>query len=75
MEKSIETKYEEEFGVVAYCEDSDLADKFDDFLTESLYVFYEMKFLENKTEYYFGKASCQEAVNKIIDSFLAKNLI
>lgn len=73
MECSIECRYEEDYGVIAYCSDSSLADDFDDFLTEELYVFYEVRFLEGTTEFFFGKASCVESVSRIVKLFTLRH--
>jgi len=60
------------FGVVARCMDAEVADEFEDFLSERNYVLFNTKFEENDVLFYFGLASSQDRVKLLIQRFQAE---
>lgn len=69
MESLFDIKESEKYGVVLTVRDAELADNFDDYITEQCYILYEIKFYERHVEFYFGQASCIEKVNYIVESY------
>ena len=69
MDMRFEVSENEKYGAVLKISDVELADEFEDFLTESCYVAFDVK-LEFDCEYfYFGQASCIEKVRDFLERF------
>lgn len=57
------------YGVVLRCTDAELADQFEDFLSEKNFVLFNTKFQEAEVLFYFGQASSLDAVRKLVERF------
>jgi hypothetical protein len=57
-------------GISILVEDDELADSFDDFLTEEMYVLYNLRERDGKQEFLFGNAASEIKLSRIIDAFL-----
>jgi len=66
--KIYETK---KYGVVLRVDDMEVADEFEDFLTEKHYVLFEVGFEEKSELFYFGQSSCVEKVKELVEKFLS----
>ena len=60
-------------GVSIVVEDDELADLFDDFLTEEIYVLYNVRDKDGKQEFLFGNAASETKLSEIIDAFLEEH--
>jgi hypothetical protein len=60
------------YGVVLRCTDAELADLFEDFLSEKNFVLFNTKFQETEVLFYFGQASSLDAVRRLVDRFEAE---
>lgn len=60
-------------GISIVVEDDELADLFDDFLTEEIYVLYNVRDNDGKQEFLFGNAASETKLSEIIDIFLAEH--
>jgi hypothetical protein len=60
------------FGVVLRCTDAELADLFEDFLSEKTFVLFKTKFQEAEVLFYFGEASSLDAVRRLVERFEAE---
>ena len=60
-----------EFGVTLQCNDAEIADQFEDFLTEKCFVLFNLKPQGEKISFYFGQASTQEKVGELYARFLS----
>ena len=58
-----------EYGVILKINDIELADDFDDFLSEDCYVFSQMKLETDCVYFYFGQASNVEKVKHLVKKF------
>lgn len=58
-----------EHGVVWKCRDSELADQFDDFLTEQCFVLFTIKFDGDEVSFFFGQASSVDRVRSLFEEF------
>ena len=58
-----------EHGVAVKIADPDLADQFDDFLTEHCYVFFEVRFEEPGVRFFFGQAGSVAKVQDLLEKF------
>ena len=56
-------------GVVLRCADAELADQFEDFLSEKNFVLFNTKFQESEVLFYFGQASSLDAVKRLVERF------
>ena len=61
-----------EYGVILSVDDTELADKFDDYLTEKCFVLFNIKVEGAKTLFYFGQASTSSKVQELYASFAAE---
>ncbi len=59
-------------GGVLRINDVELADQFDDFLNEELYVLTELKLEVDCVYFYFGQASCIEKIRSLVEKFESK---
>lgn len=57
------------YGVVLRCTDAELADQFEDFLSEKNFVLFNTKFRETEVVFYFGQASSVDAVRRLVERF------
>ncbi len=73
MESLFKVFEDRKYGILLSIDDTEIADEFDDFLNESCYVFVNVKFLDDRVDFYFGQAACIEKINNIIEKFLLKN--
>jgi hypothetical protein len=60
------------YGVVLHCTDAELADQFEDFLSEKNFVLFSTKFQEGEVLFYFGLACSAESVWRLLDRFKAE---
>lgn len=60
---------EPKYGVVLRFTDAELADQFEDFLSEKNFVLFNTKFEEAEVLFYFGQASSRDAVERLIERF------
>ncbi|MCU0972484.1 MAG: hypothetical protein MUF80_00765 [Burkholderiales bacterium] len=60
------------YGVVLRCTDAELADQFEDFLSEKNFVLFNTKFQEADVLFYFGQASSLDAVRRLVERFEAE---
>ncbi|CDI04538.1 hypothetical protein BN873_990009 [Candidatus Competibacter denitrificans Run_A_D11] len=60
-----------EYGGVLIFNDIEIADQFEDFLSEQCFVFFNIKIDKNKVSFYFGRASCLPKIREIYNEFLA----
>ena len=58
-----------EYGVVLKCSSVEIADKFEDYLTENCYVFFNVRMYEEYVLFYFGQASSISKVKLLYDYF------
>ena len=59
----------DEFGAYVICSDIEVADEFDDFMSESEYVLFNIKVEATSMIFYFGRASSPHRVKMLIDRF------
>lgn len=71
MSKDAEVEIEEtaEYGVVLHCHDIEVADKFEDFLTERCFVLFNIRPEVAKISFYFGQASALAKVQELYERF------
>lgn len=62
-----------EKGVALRLIDAELADEFEDYLSEQCFVLFNLAFDENGVIFYFGQASEQSKVLALFDKFLHQN--
>jgi hypothetical protein len=60
-----------EFGVALLCKDAEIADQFEDFLTEKCFVLFNLRSQDGAVSFYFGQASTQEKVRELYARFLS----
>lgn len=60
-----------EFGVTLQCKDAEIADQFEDFLTEKCFVLFNLRPQGEEISFYFGQASTQEKVRELYARFLS----
>jgi hypothetical protein len=72
---SVESKFQVDddpkYGVVLRCTDAEVADQFEDFLSEQNFVLFNTKFQEGEVLFYFGQASSASAVEQLLKRFEA----
>ncbi|EOQ74139.1 hypothetical protein [Acinetobacter lactucae] len=59
-----------EYGVILICRDLELADQFEDFLTEKHSVLFHMKFEANQVSFFFGKTNTTSKVKELCNQFM-----
>jgi hypothetical protein len=57
------------YGVVIRCIDVEVADRFEDFLSERKYVLFNVKFEGPEVLFFFGQASSIDRVQKLLSQF------
>lgn len=62
-----------EYGVALRLIDTELADEFDDYLSEQVYVLFNIAYDENGVIFYFGLASERSKVLALFEGFLRQN--
>lgn len=58
-----------EHGVMLTCFDLELADQFEDFLTEDCFVFFNTKQGVQEVAFFFGQASSEQKVSALYERF------
>lgn len=58
-----------EYGGVLKCHDIELADQFEDFLTESCFVLFNTKLDRDEVTFYFGQASSTSKIRELYERF------
>lgn len=61
-----------DYGAILICKDIDLAEELEDFLTESCFVFFNVKLSLDSVSIYFGQASSSEQVKTLYEKFIAE---
>lgn len=59
-----------EYGVILVCQDFELADQFEDFLTEKHSVLFHIKFEPHQVSFFFGKTNNTSVVKKLFNQFM-----
>jgi hypothetical protein len=59
-----------DYGIILICKDIGLADELEDFLTESCFVFFNVKLGSESVSIYFGQASSSERVRALYEKFV-----
>jgi hypothetical protein len=62
-----------DYGPIVRVLGRELADAFDDFITENFYAFYDTKFKDETVEFYFGQFGSVARIKEIVDRFNAQN--
>lgn len=75
MSISSEIKISEtvEYGAMLRCPDTELADQFEDFLTESCFVLFKTKLDSQEVTFFFGQASSVQKVRDLYECFTGEN--
>lgn len=75
MSTSSEVKISEtpEYGTMLRCPDPELADQFEDFLTESCFVLFKTKLDSQEVTFFFGQASSVQKVRDLYERFTGEN--
>ncbi len=61
-----------EHGLILKVFDTEMADRLDDYLTETCYVFYTQRPTENCVEFFFGQVGSPEKLDEILNRFLTE---
>lgn len=69
MSEIYEFRETEKHGVFLKVSDLDLADEFDDYITEKVYVLYNASFSDLSVEFCFGKAASISKVKDLVERF------
>lgn len=64
-----------EYGTVFKCSDVELADQFEDFLTECCFVFFNVKFESDVVSILFGQAANPINVRALFERFVKQSNI
>ncbi|WP_459659955.1 hypothetical protein ACL9Z5_002331 [Acinetobacter calcoaceticus] len=56
-----------EYGVILVCQNLELADQFEDFLTEKHSVLFHIKFEPNQVSFFFGKTNTTSKVKELFN--------
>lgn len=67
---SVEISETPEYGTVLRCRDLEMADQFEDFLTEHCFMLFKTKLGPEEVTFYFGQASEQSKVRKLYERFV-----
>ena len=65
----MEIKETPEYGTELRCYDVNIADEFDDFLTEHCFVFFSIKLDNGTVSFLFGQASAPSKVRDLYERF------
>ena len=72
MKSVFEIVESEEYGAFLKVDDVEIADEFDDFLTEECYVLFEQKFESDHVVVHFGQAGSVEKIRLLVERFEQK---
>ena len=67
---NIEIIEDPKYGVILNCRDLELADRFEDFLTEKCFALFQIKFESNEVSFFFSQASSISKVKELFDRFM-----
>ena len=59
-----------QYGPVLRTDDADLADRLEDYFTETSYVLFNLRFEETGSSFFFGRASSVDKVRELYEQFL-----
>ncbi|MFL1486487.1 hypothetical protein ACJOX4_00900 [Acinetobacter baumannii] len=59
-----------EYGVILVCQDLELADQFEDFLTEKDSMLFHIKFEPNQVSFFFSKTNTTSKVKELFNQFM-----
>ncbi|NUF31680.1 hypothetical protein HUN28_15970 [Acinetobacter oleivorans] len=59
-----------EYGVILVCRNLELADQFEDFLTEKHSVLFHIKLEPNQVSFFFGKTNTTSEVKELFNQFM-----
>ncbi|MDH2504602.1 hypothetical protein QDR22_02590 [Acinetobacter baumannii] len=59
-----------EYGVILVCQDLELADQFEDFLTEKDSMLFHIKFEPNQVSFFFCKTNTTSKVKELFNQFM-----
>ncbi|BBQ49251.1 hypothetical protein [Acinetobacter pittii] len=59
-----------EYGVILVCQDLELADQFEDFLTEKDSMLFHIKFEPNQVSFFFGKTISTSNAKELFKQFM-----
>lgn len=59
-----------EYGVILVCQDLELADQFEDFLTEKHSVLFHINFEPNQVSFFFDKTNTTSKVKELFNNFI-----
>ena len=59
-----------EYGVILVCQDLELADQFEDFLTEKDSMLFHIKFEPNQVSFFFGKTNNTSEIKELFNQFM-----
>jgi len=62
-----------EYGVILVCQDLELADQLEDFITEKHSVLFHIKFEPNRVAFFFGKTNTTSKVKELFNQFMLSN--
>lgn len=60
------------FGPSVVVDGEDLADLFDDYLSEDIFVLFNVRNKDSKKEFLFGRAASEENLRAIVKMFLSR---
>ena len=61
-----------EYGIILKCLDLELADEFDDYLSENCFVLFNLKFDPKDVSFIFGQASSELKVRELFEKFISE---
>lgn len=70
MIEKFEISESKEYGVILKINDTELADEFDDYLTENSPISYSLKFSESNVEFFLGRFVDVEHIQNLVTKFL-----
>ena len=71
MDRAFRISETVEHGVAVTLDDDELADEFDDFLTEHCHGLFDVKFEEPGMTFFFGQAGSVAKVESLLEKFYA----
>ena len=71
---SVEILETPEYGAVLRCRDVEVADQFEDFLTEHCFVLFKTKLDPEEFSFFFGQASEPSKVRELYERFVRESL-
>lgn len=70
MSARVEISDSAQYGATWTSKDAELADRFEDFLTERCFVLFKTRFERDEVSLLFGQASSADKVRELYDRFL-----